>query len=109
MTTPVDLTKLPDYLKQQRWFSGKAWPIKSVSVVDHATLDFGACSFTLAIVEVLYELGHPERYLLPDAAAGTGHQGPLAIQSDHVASTTRRGARASEHNACSTLTGAGAP
>jgi maltokinase len=32
--TPVDLTLLPEYLKQQRWFSGKAWPIKSVTVVD---------------------------------------------------------------------------
>jgi trehalose synthase-fused probable maltokinase len=68
----VDLTKLPDYLKQQRWFSGKAWPIKSVSVVDHANLDFGACSFSLAIVEVVYELGHPERYLLPVKPAVEG-------------------------------------
>jgi maltokinase len=63
--TPVDLTKLPEYLKQQRWFSGKAWPIKSVSVVDHATLESGPCAFSLAIAEVVYELGHPERYLLP--------------------------------------------
>jgi maltokinase len=70
--TPVDLTKLPDYLKQQRWFSGKAWPIKSVSVVDHTTLDLGTCSFSLAVVEVLYELGHPERYLLPVKPAPDG-------------------------------------
>lgn len=63
--TTLDLTKLPEYLKHQRWFSGKAWPIKSVSVVDHAAMDFGPCSFTLAVVEVVYELGHPERYLLP--------------------------------------------
>lgn len=63
--TPVDLTQLPEYLKQQRWFSGKAWPIKSVSVLDHVTLDFGPCAFSLAIVEVLYELGKSERYLLP--------------------------------------------
>ncbi|HEX8698650.1 MAG TPA: sugar phosphotransferase, partial [Myxococcaceae bacterium] len=70
--TPVDLTKLPDYLKQQRWFSGKAWPIKSVSVVDHTNMDFGPCSFSLAIVEVQYELGHPERYLLPVKPAPDG-------------------------------------
>jgi trehalose synthase-fused probable maltokinase len=63
--TTLDLTKLPDYLKHQRWFSGKAWPIKHVSVVDHAAMAFGPCSFTLAVVEVVYELGHPERYLLP--------------------------------------------
>ena len=66
MTTPIDLTRLPDYLRAQRWFAGKAWPIKSVSVVDHANVDLpGERSFTLAVVEVLYELGHPDRYLLP--------------------------------------------
>ncbi|MBN9685497.1 MULTISPECIES: phosphotransferase [unclassified Corallococcus] len=62
--TPLDLTKLPDFLKAQRWFAGKAWPIKSVSVVDHVTMELGTCSFTLAIIEVVYELGNPERYQL---------------------------------------------
>lgn len=73
--TPVDLTRLPEYLKQQRWFAGKAWPIKSVGVVDHATLDFGPCAFSLAIVEVLYELGKSERYLLPVKPAAAGTEG----------------------------------
>lgn len=69
--TPVDLTKLPDYLKHQRWFAGKASPIKSVEVVDHVTVDSGgACNFSLAIVQVQYELGNPERYLLPVKPAG---------------------------------------
>jgi trehalose synthase-fused probable maltokinase len=68
----VDLTKLPEFLKQQRWFAGKAWPIKSVSVVDHATLASGSCAFSLAIVEVLYELGKSERYLLPVKPAEDG-------------------------------------
>lgn len=64
--TPVDLTKLPDFLKNQRWFGGKAAPIKSVEVVDHVTVDSPpACSFSLAIVQVVYTLGTPERYLLP--------------------------------------------
>lgn len=72
MTTPVDLTKLPEFLKQQRWFAGKAWPIKSVSAVDHATLDSGPCAFSLAIVEVLYELGKSERYLLPVKPSAEG-------------------------------------
>ncbi|HYI02228.1 phosphotransferase [Hyalangium sp.] len=75
--TPVDLTHLPEYLKQQRWFSGKAWPIKSVGVLDHATLDFGPCAFTLAIVEVLYELGKSERYLLPVKPSAEGIQDAL--------------------------------
>lgn len=62
--TPLDLTKLPDFLKAQRWFAGKAWPIKSVSVADHVNLDLDTCAFTLAIIEVAYELGQPERYQL---------------------------------------------
>ncbi|MDC0706893.1 phosphotransferase [Stigmatella sp. ncwal1] len=75
--TPVDLTKLPEYLKHQRWFAGKAWPIKSVSVVDHVTLDSGPCAFSLAVVEVAYELGHPERYLLPVKPSAEGIQDAL--------------------------------
>ncbi|WP_141617196.1 phosphotransferase [Myxococcus sp. AB036A] len=63
--TTLDLTKLPEYLKHQRWFSGKAWPIKHVTVMDHAAVESGGCSFSLAVVEVIYELGSPERYLLP--------------------------------------------
>ncbi len=66
MTTSIDLTKLPDHLRAQRWFAGKAWPIKSVSVVDNATVELPTGgSFTLAVVEVIYELGSPDRYLLP--------------------------------------------
>jgi maltokinase len=66
----VNLSKLPDYLRQQRWFGGKAWPITSVSVVDHASVDIPGRAFLIAIVEVLYELGHPERYQLPVEPAG---------------------------------------
>ncbi|HYO54020.1 maltokinase N-terminal cap-like domain-containing protein [Archangium sp.] len=78
MTTPIDLTRLPDYLRNQRWFAGKAWPIKSVSVVDHARVDLpGGRDFTLAVVEVIYELGHPDRYLLPVESKGEGVQDAL--------------------------------
>ena len=78
MTTPIDLTKLPDYLRNQRWFAGKAWPIKSVSVVDHARVELtGGRDFTLAVVEVTYELGHPDRYLLPVESKGEGVQDAL--------------------------------
>ena len=75
MNAPIDLSKLPDYLRNQRWFAGKAWPIKSVSVVDHAKVALpGGRDFTLAVVEVLYELGHPDRYLLPVESKGEGIQ-----------------------------------
>ncbi|MCP3161884.1 maltokinase N-terminal cap-like domain-containing protein [Myxococcus qinghaiensis] len=70
--TTLDLTKLPEYLKSQRWFAGKAWPIKQVAVVDHAQLDASPCNLSLAVVEVTYELGQPERYLLPVKPSSDG-------------------------------------
>ncbi|HET9451355.1 MAG TPA: phosphotransferase [Aggregicoccus sp.] len=66
----MNLSKLPEYLRQQRWFGGKAWPITSVSVVDHASVEIPGRAFLIAIVEVLYELGQPERYQLPVEPAG---------------------------------------
>jgi trehalose synthase-fused probable maltokinase len=78
VTLPIDLTRLPDYLRGQRWFAGKAWPIKSVSVVDHVSVDVpGGRALTLAVVEVIYEMGHPDRYLLPVMPTGEGVQDAL--------------------------------
>lgn len=79
----VDLEKLPEFLLAQRWFGGKAWPIKSVAVIDHATLpDKPGCP-VLAVIEVRYELGSPERYLLavhPEADGGVKD----ALQEDEL-------------------------
>ena len=72
----VDLTKVPDFLRQQRWFAGKAQPIESVSLVDYLelpTTDAGKIPI-LAIVEVTYAMGSKERYLMP---VETGPQGEL--------------------------------
>ncbi len=66
----VDLEKLPAYLQSRRWFGGKAWPIKAVSVLEHAVLPQGDA--VLAIVEVTYSLGAPERYVLPVSADPAG-------------------------------------
>src|SRR5215471_4999812 len=62
----IDVLKLPDYLKQQRWFGGKGIPIKQTSVLDHVTLtSHGAQGdVQFAIIDVAYELGTPQRYLL---------------------------------------------
>lgn len=62
----VDLTVLPEYLQSRRWFAGKAWPIKRISVIDHASVEIaGRAGFTLGVIEVVYELGSPEWYFLP--------------------------------------------
>lgn len=71
----VDLMKLPEYLKAQRWFAGKAWPIKHVEIVDHAEIPGARLKdgpAVLAVLEVRYELGHPERYLLPVESRPSG-------------------------------------
>ena len=65
---PVELAHLPEYLKSRRWFGGKAWPIKQVSLVDNVHFDptEGASdqNLALAVAEVQYDLGSAERYLL---------------------------------------------
>jgi maltokinase len=65
MSSPVNLALVPDYLRQQRWFAGKAWPIREVAVLDHVVVPRpGREPFVLAVVEVTYELGAPEWYAL---------------------------------------------
>ena len=65
--------KLSEYLLAQRWFAGKSVPIKAVSVLDSVDLSeaLGA-GVMLAVVQVVYELGLPERYLLPVRVADDG-------------------------------------
>lgn len=65
----IDVLKLPEYLTHQRWFGGKGIPIKQVSVLDQVVLTSArpgreGTEFVLAIVDVVYELGTPQRYLL---------------------------------------------
>ncbi len=58
----ADLSLLPEYLTTRRWFAGKAWPVKHVSLVDSATLQAsGRPDFVLGVIEVAYTLGKPER------------------------------------------------
>ena len=53
---------LPEYLLKQRWFGGKARPIRTTRVVDWARL--GGLQPVLALVEVQYEQGEPDTYFL---------------------------------------------
>jgi len=58
---------LPEYLPKQRWFGGKAHPIRTTRVVDWARLfgsQSGASQPVLALVEVQYERGEPDTYLI---------------------------------------------
>ncbi len=54
---------LPEYLPKQRWFGGKARQIVSTAVIDWGTFDHD--SSALVFLEVSYENGEPDTYLVP--------------------------------------------
>ena len=56
---------LPDFLRAQRWFRGKAREIDSVSVRDAVTVFPDPAEPVLAMVQVEYTEGEPETYVLP--------------------------------------------
>ncbi len=59
----LESSLLPDYVAKQRWFGGKTRRIRSTRIADWLTLpDSNA---VLALVEVQYEKGEPDTYLLP--------------------------------------------
>jgi maltose alpha-D-glucosyltransferase / alpha-amylase len=53
---------LPEYLPKQRWFGGKARPIRTTRIVDWARLSDAQA--VLVLVEVEYEHGEADTYLL---------------------------------------------
>ena len=57
----IDKARLPEFLHSRRWFGGKASPVKNVEVIEQIELG----SYTLMVLEVVYELGLPERYSAP--------------------------------------------
>ncbi len=75
-----DLAKLPQYLLRQRWFAGKGAPIKQVSILDQVTINEPS-EFVLAIVEVCYQFGNLQRYLLLVHLDANGEIGD-AIEDD---------------------------
>ncbi|MEJ2723101.1 MAG: putative maltokinase, partial [Deltaproteobacteria bacterium] len=56
---------LPDYLRRQRWFGGKARRIKSARIVDLVTVHTVQPAAFLLLTQVDYLEGDPEIYTLP--------------------------------------------
>jgi maltose alpha-D-glucosyltransferase/alpha-amylase len=61
--TRVETMVLPEYLPKQRWFGAKARHIRTTRITDWAPLPDSRA--VLALVEVQYERGDPDNYLLP--------------------------------------------
>ena len=88
----IDVSKLPEFLRSRRWFGGKGVPIERVQVLDHVDLGEGDYQFTLAVLEVIYQLGNPDRYL---AMLHVGPNGELteALDQDELARIALRSVR----------------
>jgi maltose alpha-D-glucosyltransferase/alpha-amylase len=59
----LEETILKEFLPRQRWFGGKARQIKGTKIQDWAVFNNGASAMVL--VEIGYESGDPETYLVP--------------------------------------------
>lgn len=66
----LERVALPDFLRAQRWFGGKARQLAAVRVADWGRLPAGPAAFA-AVVDVAYTDGEPESYFVP-LAVGTG-------------------------------------
>jgi maltose alpha-D-glucosyltransferase / alpha-amylase len=64
---------LPGYLRERRWFAGKARRIKSAQVADALPLRAGQTEVYFAMVQVEYTEGNPETYAIPLALATDEH------------------------------------
>jgi len=56
---------LPDYLKKSRWFQGKSRTIVRFALVERLPFPIDRSQVVLALIEVSYNEGTPETYLLP--------------------------------------------
>jgi maltose alpha-D-glucosyltransferase / alpha-amylase len=76
---------LPGYLRERRWFGGKARTIKSARVQDAIPLDNTGTGVFLSMVNVEYTEGNPETYAIPLAFASGEHAGHLLEHSPQAA------------------------
>ncbi|MDO1445611.1 maltose alpha-D-glucosyltransferase [Rhodocytophaga aerolata] len=60
---------LPAYIKSCRWFGGKARTVQSMKVLENIAIPFNKETASMLIVEVSYNEGLPEMYMLPIAFA----------------------------------------
>ncbi len=71
---------LRGWMPLQRWFQGKARDLAGVGIVDEAALAAEGRQVRLLVVEVAYEEGASERYLVPLVA---DDDGLLAVEQQH--------------------------
>lgn len=65
----IERTSLPEFLRHQRWFAGKARALKSVRLADAARPEGFPDSCILALIRCEYEAAEAEVYFLPLSVA----------------------------------------
>jgi maltose alpha-D-glucosyltransferase/alpha-amylase len=81
----LETVNFVNYLPKQRWFGGKSRHIKSTRILDWTTL--GSSQSVLMLLEVLFDTGRSDVYLLPlamsfaEAAAELQRNSPNAIMA----------------------------
>jgi trehalose synthase-fused probable maltokinase len=89
--------QLPDLLKAQRWFGGKARDVAAAKIVDNIVMPSARPDTVLLIVDVAYRDGGQESYALPIAAAfgqeagRISHEMPRAVLTHLAAGETTHG------------------
>ncbi|HEV2141244.1 MAG TPA: maltose alpha-D-glucosyltransferase [Candidatus Dormibacteraeota bacterium] len=78
-------TILVPYVKQRRWFAGKARRLKSVAIVDAIEVPGTDRTAYLLTLQVAYQEGDPENYLLPVTYAGAAETGHIIERWPHAA------------------------
>ena len=85
---------LPELVKAQRWFGGKARVVTAVRIADRIPIPTGSSDMMLVLIDVVYQDGGHEMYALPLASAfgeqaGKIHrQTPRAVFSRFAADET---------------------
>jgi maltose alpha-D-glucosyltransferase/alpha-amylase len=73
----LERSALPDFLRAQRWFGGKARQLTAVRVIDWGRLPAESIAFAV-VLEVAYADGEPERYFVPLAVTTAETPAPVA-------------------------------
>jgi len=75
------LAELPRFLVRQRWFGGKARPLRAVEILDAVPVGAGEDAPRIALLRASYPDGEPELYSLPLAFSpgSSGAEGAIGL------------------------------
>jgi maltose alpha-D-glucosyltransferase/alpha-amylase len=75
---------LPDYIRQRRWFGAKARTIKSAEITQDFRVGYGERAAHVCLVQVEYNEGPPDSYLMPLAFAAGDQAVHLLEEMPHA-------------------------